>query len=255
MHNQSDKEKELQRFDLRAKKILKDHKKSLARPGYLYLPLYFQTPYIFYEKCLFRFLDRKSKVLEIGSGTGNFTTSILKTGTKLLATDISSNALEVLKARNEEFNNLKTEVADMELLPFKKKFDVVCSAGSLSYGNTDKVLNEIKKVLKEGGLFICVDSLNNNPIYRLNRFLAFIRGKRTRATLKQMPTILSLQKYEEVFEILELRYFGSISWLCIILSIFCKQEFLVKLSDGFDNFIRVKSSAYKFVMIAKLKST
>ena len=255
MHKKNDKEKEFQRFELRAKKLLESQKKSKVQTGHLSLPLHFQTPYLFYEKCLFRFLDEKSKALEIGSGTGDLTTPILKTGTKLLATDISSKALEVLRIRNQEFSNLKTEVVDMELLPYKDKFDVVCSAGSLSYGNTDKVIHEIKKVLKEDGLFICVDSLNNNPIYRFNRFFAFVKGKRTKATLEQMPTIKSLQKYEEFFEILELRYFGSISWLCRVLSFFCSQKFLLKLSDGADKLIRVKSSAYKFVMIAKLKPT
>jgi ubiquinone/menaquinone biosynthesis C-methylase UbiE len=37
------------------------------------------------------------------------------------------------------------------------------SAGSLSYGDNDIVMNEIYRVLKLQGVFIAIDSLNNNP--------------------------------------------------------------------------------------------
>tara|TARA_B110000444_G_C18436347_1_gene409237 strand:+ start:426 stop:593 length:168 start_codon:yes stop_codon:yes gene_type:complete len=54
----------------------------------------------------------------------------------------------------------------MENLPYEKNtFDVVCCAGSLSYGKNLLVLNEINGVLKSDGYFISVDNLNENPIY------------------------------------------------------------------------------------------
>jgi hypothetical protein len=48
----------------------------------------------------------------------------------------------------KRFNNdkLTTKVADMEKLPFAdQSFDLIVSAGSLSYGDNDKVLDEIYK--------------------------------------------------------------------------------------------------------------
>ena len=55
----------------------------------------------------------------------------------------------------------------MEKLPFRdNSFDAICSAGSLSYGDNLIVMNEIYRLLKTGGSFIAVDSLNNNPIFR-----------------------------------------------------------------------------------------
>jgi ubiquinone/menaquinone biosynthesis C-methylase UbiE len=52
----------------------------------------------------------------------------------------------------------------MEKLPFAdQSFDIIVSAGSLSYGDNDIVMNEIYRVLKLQGVFIAIDSLNNNP--------------------------------------------------------------------------------------------
>ena len=65
----------------------------------------------------------------------------------------------------------------MEDLPFSNNsFDVVASAGSLSYGSKKIVDKEILRILRPNGIFICVDSLNNNPIYRFNRFQNYLRG-------------------------------------------------------------------------------
>jgi ubiquinone/menaquinone biosynthesis C-methylase UbiE len=53
----------------------------------------------------------------------------------------------------------------MEKLPFaNQSFDIIVSAGSLSYGDNDIVMNEIYRVLKLQGVFIAIDSLNNNNI-------------------------------------------------------------------------------------------
>ena len=51
-----------------------------------------------------------------------------------------------------KYKNFFSKVADMEKLPFKNEsFDVICSAGSLSYGDNNRVINEIYRVLKLGG--------------------------------------------------------------------------------------------------------
>ena len=38
-------------------------------------------------------------------------------------------------------------------------------------GEAKKVDSEIYRIIKPGGFFICGDSLNNNPIYRINRYM------------------------------------------------------------------------------------
>jgi ubiquinone/menaquinone biosynthesis C-methylase UbiE len=126
-----------------------------------------------------------SFVLEIGAGMGENTKFLLATEAKVCATDISEYSLSVIEKR---FNNdkLTTKVADMEKLPFAgQSFDIIVSAGSLSYGDNDKVLDEIYRVLKNKGVFIAIDSLNNNPIYRLNRCLHYYFHPSPHQFLKQ----------------------------------------------------------------------
>ena len=151
----------------RKKKIImiEDAAESLELFDYSDLPFYLQSPYSHYERMIREYIVNEHKVLEIGSGTGNYTGYISSTGADVMATDISSKSLEVASLRYSKNKNIKYQAADMEQLPFSdESFDVICSAGSLSYGSYAKVSKEIKRVLKSGGYFICVDSLNNNPI-------------------------------------------------------------------------------------------
>ena len=84
----------------------------------------------------------------------------------ICATDISPKSVEVMSQKYSKYKNFYSKVVDMEKLPFKNEsFDVICSAGSLSYGDNNRVMNEIYRVLKFGGCVVLVVSLNDNPIY------------------------------------------------------------------------------------------
>ncbi len=102
----------------------------------------------------------------------------------------------------------------MEQLPFADaSFDVVACAGALSYGEVVTVADEILRVLKPGGRFICVDSLNTNPLYRLNRWMHYARGERSRSTLLRMPSLRSLDVYRQRFPSVDVAYFGAMTFL------------------------------------------
>jgi len=249
----SDKELECQRYDNRAVSLLSKNDGIPAISGSCAMPLALQAPYMCYESLINKNIsDGSTHVLEIGAGTGAFTEALLKTGAQVVATDISENSLNVIVTKSEGYDNLQTQVADMESLPFDDSyFDVVTSAGSLSYGDNVTVLGEIYRVLKEGGVFICVDSLSHNPVYRLNRWLHYLRGNRTLSTLKRMPTQILIEKYEDKFGSTNVQYFGSISWMAPLLRIIFDEKNVANIVNRFDKMLAVKKSAFKFVMAVK----
>lgn len=249
----TDKEIEHDRYEARARSALDadgSPAKNAAEPS---LPPALRAPYLRYAQCIREAIGgAQCSVLEIGAGTGEFSISALEMGASLVATDISESSLEVLRRRLGDPANLETRVADMEALPFDdERFDVVLCAGSLSYGDNDTVMNEIYRVLKPGGRFVCVDSLNHNPVYRFNRWLHYRRGQRTRSTLERMPTMQLIAAYEKKFGHARVWYFGSISYLVPVLGLFLSPGRVAAICDEFDTACRVSRSAFKFVMVAE----
>ena len=248
-----DKRQELARYDQRARNILisGEFSKELLL-GSEAVPDYFKAPYLFYESQLAAIIKSSDSVLELGAGSGMHTLSLLRTGASITVTDISPASLEIIREKyTPYFQNIKIEVADIEKLPFVDGlFDVVCCAGSLSYGTFEKVFSEVCRVLKSGGSFICVDSLNNNPIYRLNRWLHYLRGERTKSTLINMPNVAKLETICRSFQNGQVYYFGSISYLMPILGRFLGRKALARLSDTWDVYWGVKHSAFRFVLVA-----
>ena len=143
----NDKQIEENRYDNRAKLLIESESFNYNND----LPIYLKQVYNFYFDLL-KEQDIESKVLEIGAGMGEKTSSLLDMSFKVTSTDISSKSVEVMRNKFSKYSNFSAEVADMEKLPFNNEsFDVVCSAGSLSYGDNTVVMNEIYRVLKQGG--------------------------------------------------------------------------------------------------------
>ena len=141
-----DKDIERNRYDNRAKLLFDKGVYPNITPAYLNA-----LSYEYYFKTLEEKKGR-AKLLEIGAGMGERTSLLLDMSFKVTSTDISSESVKVMRNRFSKNSNFSAEVADMEKLPFNNEsFDVVCSAGSLSYGDNDAVMNEIYRVLKQGG--------------------------------------------------------------------------------------------------------
>ncbi len=249
---QNDKSTERDRYDSRSQKALLEDAANAS--GADSIDAVFREPYILYEKHITFYIQPDHKVLELGSGSGLHTEALLKTGAYITASDIAPSSLALLSknlfpAYGEK---LTTQVADMEFLPFNdQSFDVITSAGSLSYGDPELVNREIKRVLKPGGIFICVDSLNHNPVYRFNRYLQFRRGQRTMSTLERMPDMQRIQTFKELFSSVDVSFFGSLTWAAPIFKRILGKDKAAKFFDAFDRFIKVKRSAFKFVLVAR----
>mgnify|MGYP001211070738 CR=1 FL=1 len=214
-----------------------------------------RAPYKCYEKTISQLIKPNYKVLEICSGSGRYTYPLLKTGSTVMATDISKNSLELLvnRLRSSGFQNkLTTKVADIENLPFgNDSFDVLTSAGSLSYGSSEIVDKEIFRVIKNGGYFICVDSLNENPIYKFNRYINYLLKKRTKMTFDNMPTNNRINKLRNMYSDIKVQYFGSISFLGPFFSLFIGSNRFERLSNSIDAKFQIQKLSFKFLLVAK----
>jgi len=118
------------------------------------------------------FLDTlpKGKVLDLGCGIGQYTKYFLEKGHEVISADISIKALQELK---KSIPHAKIKQLDMSKpLPFKNQtFDIVFANLSIHYFNketTEKLLKEIKRILKKDGYFI--GSVNSSKTFQ------FIRG-------------------------------------------------------------------------------
>ena len=244
----NDKKIEIYRYDKEAKKIIENIK------YYKKMPKYLSVPYKYYFK-LFKKFKKKSKLLEIGAGISTNTFRLIKMKFDVCATDLSPLSVEAMKKKYSKYKNFSSKVADMVKLPFKNEsFEVVCLAGCLSYGDNNKVMNEIYRVLKFGGWLVLVDSLNNNPIYRFNRYINYIKGNRSESTLKRMPNVNLIEKYIKKFGYGKVKFFGSITWVFPLLKIVLSEKLITKFSNWVDQTIKVKKSAFKFVLILVKKN-
>jgi peptidoglycan/xylan/chitin deacetylase (PgdA/CDA1 family)/ubiquinone/menaquinone biosynthesis C-methylase UbiE len=75
------------------------------------------------------------RVLEIGAGTGIFTTLIARHCGEIDAVDISGEMLARLddKCKSEGISNIRTRAGDVEKLRFEGCYDVVCAFSALAY--------------------------------------------------------------------------------------------------------------------------
>jgi ubiquinone/menaquinone biosynthesis C-methylase UbiE len=250
---EADKRTELERYRGRARSLLAEvpANRSLGMGSDVIPPIY-RAPYLCYELHARRLIRPHQVVLELGAGTGAHTTALTQTGAEVIATDISYDALRVLAA--EALPGAAVVAADMESLPFAdESFDLVACAGSLSYADPDGLDAEIRRVLRPGGALLCVDSLNHNPIYRLNRWVHFKRGQRTQRTLRYMPTELRLARIAAGFEKASIEYFGCATFLMPAVAGAFGQNVAARVSDVLDHLVRPRRSAFKFVLAAEGK--
>ena len=251
----NDKEAEASRYNSSAALLLASDAWIRLQESYASVPECLREPYIKFEEEIVGAILRTGgvpDVLELCCGTGNFTSIPIRAGAAVQAADIAESALKVVAERYRGALNFSTLIADIEAteLP-SESFDIIMCAGGLSYGDNFLVLNEIYRLLKPNGEFICVDSLNHNPVYYLNRFLHYLRGRRTWSTLRRMPTIDLLDGYRRRFGFTSVWYFGSLSWAMPLLSKVIGSSRAYSFSGWFDRLIGVRASAFKFVMLVR----
>ena len=114
-------------------------------------------------------ISKNSLVLDLATGSGDISKKINeKYGCKCLALDANMEMLGIAKNKNDS-NSPFYIYGNAENLPFKKFiFDyVIVSFGLRNFNDISGSLEQIHRVLKKRGTFICLEfSEVNNPIFR-----------------------------------------------------------------------------------------
>ncbi|MBQ8317865.1 MAG: class I SAM-dependent methyltransferase [Lachnospiraceae bacterium] len=143
----------------RNKNVNKDNKKFWQRYAPIY-SLFMKHADAEYNKVCDKikpYLNKSMDVLELACGTGMFTYILADSVNSWKATDFSENMVKEARAagkKHKEISGLSFCIEDATNLPYKDaSFDAVFIANALHImPNPEKVLVEIKRVLKDDGI-------------------------------------------------------------------------------------------------------
>jgi ubiquinone/menaquinone biosynthesis C-methylase UbiE len=164
-------------------------------------------------------------ILEVGCGAGEASVYFAKKGAVVTATDISSGMLNVVNlVAQKHFVKLTTVQCFADSLPFdENSFDVVYAANILHHVNVFDTINEIKRVLKKGGVFVCWEPLAHNPAINIYRRIA----TEVRTSDEHPLKMKDIKKIKKSF----LQVTAKGTWLFTLL-IFVKYYFINKIDPN-----------------------
>lgn len=248
----SDKDRQLEKIRYDMKAALEYENLGTAKPKNQasLLATLLNQPYEDYYRRITENVTPSMKVLELGAGTGTHTGILIETGAAVSALDISPISLNVLQ---EKFHNsVRIVCASMDEIPLPNAtFDVIVSAGSLSYVDFQKVSREIMRLLTNDGMLIIIDSLSHNWIYRINRFIRFLLKQRSYSTLMRMPTTQTIQEIRRNFAVSEVKFFGAHLWLLAPMSKFLPSIYIKRFNSLLERHYPSGKNSFKFVLYCK----
>lgn len=118
----------------------------------------YKKSFEFEKEFLIDNVPKNSILLDIGCGTGNFIKYLAQFSKKIIGIDNDKNALNKCKNNIYNLDNARIISADAEKIPFADNyFNIIICMGTTfgNFGETKyKILSEIKRVLRNKGLFI-----------------------------------------------------------------------------------------------------
>jgi len=115
------------------------------------------------------------RLLELGSGAGEGAVYFACLGADVVATDLSPRMLEVVKKvaaiHGVAVETVVSSAEKLSVFP-PNSFDVVYAANVLHHVDIEKCLDEVKRVLKPGGVGAFWDPIAYNPLINVYRRMA-----------------------------------------------------------------------------------
>ena len=195
-----------------------------------------RAPYVEFERRVREQLRPGDVVLDVGAGTGIHSLVAAGAQRHVIGLDFSAQALLIARDRAAAHSAVLDVVCgDAEQLPIaSRSVDLVTTAGILYCVDLTAFVREIRRVLRPHGVWILVGSFDHNPIYRFNRLVGYLRGRRTRRAVTNIPSTRTLARLRREFGRVEVSYHGVFSFLGPPLRRLLGDGKAAKLLDRFD---------------------
>lgn len=112
----------------------------------------------YHRYLLARIPERCGHVLEIGCGTGGFARLLAERAERVLAIDLSPQMIRLARERSSSHANIDFVEGDVMARQFSQgQFDCVATLTTLHHLPIEAALTKVRKALKPGGVFLCLD--------------------------------------------------------------------------------------------------
>jgi SAM-dependent methyltransferase len=226
---------------------------SVAPLGAASMALHLRAPYLEFEQQIRQAAPPGGVVLDVGAGTGVYSFVAAGEGRTLIGVDFSLSSLAQAHSRSRASGEpLALICADAERLPIASgSVDVLTTAGVLYCLDFPSFVREVQRVLRPGGSWVFVDSLDHNPVYRVNRLIGYLRGTRTRRVLTHIPRQSNVDYLRREFRHVRVSYYGIFSFLGPALNRLIGVEGAARWLDRLDRSARgLRRFAFKIVVVA-----
>ncbi len=112
-----------------------------------------------YHRYLIDHIPRQCQhILEIGCGTGKFSRLLAERAERVLAIDLSPQMIRLARERSKLYPNIDFIEGDVMTyhLP-DNQFDCIATLTTIHHLPLESILKKIRKALKPGGIFLCLD--------------------------------------------------------------------------------------------------
>lgn len=112
----------------------------------------------YHERLLRHIPERCRNALEIGCGTGEFSRLLAGRAERALALDLSPEMIRIARERSKAYPNIEFVAGDAMTchLP-DNHFDCAATLTTMHHLPVEGFLRKIRKALKPGGVFVCLD--------------------------------------------------------------------------------------------------